>query len=181
VQDILDDLIRQHFWERTARFLAPLNRYCATLVTKSLPHLSPSTNHVMRSFSETDFLKSLGNGGVGLSFKGKATPASFYTKFIRCSNFTAYLEEFTATAGLELDKQHFKYLCDIDIESKTEVELVDIYLRLREVLPDAQQSDRYRRIPEDQVAKIKSQISRIHSKLSPALRDAVKVDDDAPI
>ncbi|KAI5806242.1 hypothetical protein EDC01DRAFT_639227 [Geopyxis carbonaria] len=86
--------VRRHFALQAALFLAPLNRYLATLTTSA-----PDTNVIdIASFSEEDFLASLQKYGCAISFKGKTnflrnrTAESFYRKFCRSPSFFTWLE-----------------------------------------------------------------------------------------
>lgn len=86
--------MRRHFALLSALFLAPLNRYLATL-TSSTPDSSVID---MGSFSEEDFLDSLSKHGCSVAFKGKTsylrhrTAEAFYRKFCRSPSFFTWLE-----------------------------------------------------------------------------------------
>ncbi|KAL7276949.1 hypothetical protein RUND412_000043 [Rhizina undulata] len=86
--------VRRHFALLSALFLAPLNRYLATL-TSTLPD-SKKIN--IGSFSEEDFLASLSKHGCSVQFKGNTsfnrhkTAETFYRKFCRSPGFFCWLE-----------------------------------------------------------------------------------------
>jgi len=86
--------IRRHFAHLAAMFLAPLNRYLATLASTS----SDSSIIDIAGFSEADFLASLSKHGCSVQFKGKTgyhrhrTAEAFYRKFCRTPNFFRWLE-----------------------------------------------------------------------------------------
>lgn len=75
-------------------FLAPLNRYLATLASTS----SDSNIIDIAGFSEADFLASLSKHGCSVQFKGKTgyhrhrTAEAFYRKFCRTPSFFKWLE-----------------------------------------------------------------------------------------
>ncbi|CUS10385.1 unnamed protein product [Tuber aestivum] len=85
---------RRHFAHLAAMFLAPLNRYLATLASKS----SDSNIIDIAGFSEGDFLASLSKHGCSVQFKGKTgyhrhrTAEAFYRKFCRSPSFFRWLE-----------------------------------------------------------------------------------------
>lgn len=87
-------LVRRHFAYLSALFLAPLNRYLATLTTET-----PESKIIdMGSFSEDDFLESLAKHGCSVNFKGKTSfhrhrnAENFYRKFCRSPSFFTWLE-----------------------------------------------------------------------------------------
>lgn len=86
--------VRRHFALLSALFLAPLNRYLATLTT-----VSPGSKMIdIANFSEEDFLTSLSKYGCQVQFKGKTsfhrhrTAESFYRKFCRSPGFFRWLQ-----------------------------------------------------------------------------------------
>jgi hypothetical protein len=87
-------LVRRHFAYLSALFLAPLNRYLATLTTET-----PESKTIdMGSFSEEEFLESLSKYGCSVNFKGKTSynrhrnAETFYRKFCRSPSFFTWLE-----------------------------------------------------------------------------------------
>ncbi|KAI5793880.1 hypothetical protein DFH27DRAFT_628255 [Peziza echinospora] len=125
----ISDLTRRHFSILSALFLAPLNRYLATLMrttatttasgsSHSSSHSSNSTsspnhNHNNNNmeeydyapFSEPDFLASLAKYGCTVQFKGKTGfhrarhAEAFYRRFCRSRNFERWLEMRVRTRG----------------------------------------------------------------------------------
>lgn len=86
--------VRRHFAVLSAFFLAPLNRYLATLTS---PGQEPNMIDIA-SFNEDDFIISLAKHGCSVHFKGKTAfhrqrnSEQFYRKFCRSSNFFSWLE-----------------------------------------------------------------------------------------
>ncbi|RPA98879.1 hypothetical protein L873DRAFT_1828314 [Choiromyces venosus 120613-1] len=86
--------VRRHFAHLAAMFLAPLNRYLATLASTS----SDSNIIDIAGFSDGDFLASLSKHGCSVQFKGKTgyhrhrTAEAFYRKFCRSPSFFRWLE-----------------------------------------------------------------------------------------
>ncbi|EWC45550.1 hypothetical protein DRE_05408 [Drechslerella stenobrocha 248] len=87
-------LVRRHFAYLTARFLSPLDRYFAQLITPG----SAIDPFEYGCFSETEFLQMLAKYGSGVEFKGKTQfqrkkmEESFYKKFCRSPSFFSWLQ-----------------------------------------------------------------------------------------
>ncbi|WFD33446.1 hypothetical protein MCUN1_000259 [Malassezia cuniculi] len=84
-------MLRRYFADLTERFLAPLNRYVASLV----PDLS-SADAQMRPFSVPDFIASLSVHSTPLPMRARPLPATtrnaLYTDFLRSPNFSLWLQ-----------------------------------------------------------------------------------------
>lgn len=99
-------LIRRHFAELTAQFLAPVNRYLTTTHV-----VSPGGNQRYASFSVVDFIRNLGKHGTSVKVRGQGpiqrhrARDAFYEAFCTSLNFHSWLEmkialEAEASAGL---------------------------------------------------------------------------------
>lgn len=105
----LGPLIRRHFAELTAQYIAPVNRYLATSV--SLNANSQGGNYRYASFSVADFLHNLSKHGSSVKFRGQSPMQrhkardGLYENFCRSPNFYSWLDmklslEKEASAGL---------------------------------------------------------------------------------
>lgn len=105
----LGPLIRRHFAELTAQFLAPLNRYLATSVSANAG--SPGGNVRYASFSVSEFLHNLSKHGTSVKFRGQGpiqrhrSRDGLYETFCHSPNFYSWLDmkislEKEASAGL---------------------------------------------------------------------------------
>ncbi|KAF2267389.1 hypothetical protein CC78DRAFT_512008 [Lojkania enalia] len=105
----LGPLIRRHFAELTAQFIAPVNRYLATSVSPSV--VSPGGNYRYASFSVTDFLHQLAKHGTSVRLRGQGpiqrhrARDGLYEAFCNSPNFYSWLDmklslEKEASAGL---------------------------------------------------------------------------------
>ncbi|KAL9064764.1 MAG: hypothetical protein Q9157_007716 [Trypethelium eluteriae] len=105
----LSPTIRRHFTYIAAQFLAPFNRYFATLMSSVVT--SPGGNLNYHNFSEADFMKNLAHHGSSVPFKGNSALArhrsrdTLYLAFCRSASFYSWLEmklslEKEASAGL---------------------------------------------------------------------------------
>ncbi|KAJ4375315.1 hypothetical protein N0V83_002401 [Neocucurbitaria cava] len=102
----LGPLIRRHFAELTAQFVAPINRYLATSNV-----VTPGGNHRYASFHVPDFLSSVSKHGTSVKFRGQGpiqrhrARDGLYENFCSSPNFYSWLEmkislENEASAGL---------------------------------------------------------------------------------
>ncbi|PSN64383.1 hypothetical protein BS50DRAFT_498600 [Corynespora cassiicola Philippines] len=102
----LGPLIRRHFAELTAQFVAPINRYFATSSV-----VSPGGNNRYASFSVADFLHNVAKHGTSVKFRGQSpiqrhrARDALYETFCQSPNFYSWLEmkvslENEASAGM---------------------------------------------------------------------------------
>ncbi|KAI8938966.1 hypothetical protein NX059_004814 [Plenodomus lindquistii] len=102
----LGPLIRRHFAELTAQFVAPINRYLATSNV-----ITPGGNNHYASFRIPDFLASVSKHGTSVKFRGSnpiqrhRARDAMYDAFCRCPGFYSWLEmkialETEASTGL---------------------------------------------------------------------------------
>jgi hypothetical protein len=102
----LGPIIRRHFAELTAQFVAPLNRYLATSNV-----VTPGGNHRYASFSIPEFLSSVSKHGTSVKFRGQGpiqrhrARDGLYESFCNSPNFYSWLEmkmslENAASAGI---------------------------------------------------------------------------------
>lgn len=94
--DSIGPLVRRHFAELTAQFLAPIIRYLATGMSSTAA--SPGGNPAYANFSEPDFLNSLSKYGTSIKLRGQGplqrhrTRDALYGEFCRSPNFYSHLE-----------------------------------------------------------------------------------------
>lgn len=94
--DTVGPLVRRHFAELTAQFLAPIIRHLATGMSSAVS--SPGGNLAYANFSEPDFLASLSKYGTSIKLRGQGplqrhrTRDAFYAEFCRSPNFYSHLE-----------------------------------------------------------------------------------------
>jgi len=102
----LGPIIRRHFAELTAQFVAPLNRYLATSNV-----VTPGGANRYASFSIPDFLSSVSKHGTSVKFRGQGpiqrhrARDGLYESFCNSPNFYSWLEmkmslESAAAAGI---------------------------------------------------------------------------------
>ncbi|KAF2102087.1 DUF1630-domain-containing protein [Rhizodiscina lignyota] len=90
-------LVRRHFAELTAQFLAPLNRYLATNMATN-PFSPGGKNLSYANFSTADFLQSLAKHGTSVKFRGQnplqrhKARDGMYEAFCNSPNFYSWLD-----------------------------------------------------------------------------------------
>jgi hypothetical protein len=105
----LGPLIRRHFAELTAQFVAPINRYLATSVSHNAASVGGKFHYA--SFSVQDFLSNLSKHGTSVKFRGQGpiqrhrAKHALYESFCQSPNFYSWLDmkfslELEASAGL---------------------------------------------------------------------------------
>jgi len=105
----IGSLVRRHYAELTAQYLAPVNRYLATNASPNF--IAPGGNYRYANFSEADFLLSLSKHGSSVKFRGQSPMQrhkardGLYEGFCRSPNFYSWLDmklslEKEASAGL---------------------------------------------------------------------------------
>ena len=90
-------MMRRYFADLTERFLAPLNRYVASLVPADFDLSSPSEAPKIKPFNTPAFLASLKAHGTPLSIRSRSLPTgatvrqSLYLDFLKCKSFPHHL------------------------------------------------------------------------------------------
>ncbi|XP_059800177.1 DENN/MADD domain containing 6Aa [Hypanus sabinus] len=136
-------ILRRYFLELTQSFIIPLERYVASLMPlqKSIsPWKSPPQ---LKPFSEEEFMKTLEKAGPQLTSKLKGDWIGLYRQFLKSPNFDGWFRSRWKEMTQKLEALHLEALCDADlliwIQKHTEVEVVDLVLKLKEKLLQAKQ------------------------------------------
>ncbi|XP_041047350.1 DENN/MADD domain containing 6Aa isoform X1 [Carcharodon carcharias] len=136
-------ILRRYFLELTQSFIIPLERYVASLMPlqKSIsPWKSPPQ---LKSFSEEEFMKTLEKAGPQLTSRLKGDWIGLYRQFLKSPNFDGWFRSRWKEMTQKLEALHLEALCDADlliwIQKHTEVEVVDLVLKLKEKLVQAKQ------------------------------------------
>ncbi|MEE6501793.1 hypothetical protein FKM82_004324 [Ascaphus truei] len=135
-------ILRRHFLELTQSFIIPLERYVAGLMPlqksisawKSPPQLKP--------FSQEEFMKTLEKTGPQLTSRSKGDWIGLYRHFLRSPNFDGWFRMRRKEMTQKLEALHLEALCDEDlliwVQKRTEVEAVDLVLKLKNKLVQAE-------------------------------------------
>ncbi|XP_055040789.1 DENN/MADD domain containing 6Aa isoform X2 [Misgurnus anguillicaudatus] len=135
-------ILRRYFLELTQSFIIPLERYVASLMPlqKSIsPWKSPPQ---LRPFNQEEFMKTLEKAGPQLTSRLKGDWIGLYRQFLRSPNFDGWFRNRRKEMTQKLEALHLEALCEEDlqlrIQKHTEVETVDLVLKLKEKLTQAE-------------------------------------------
>ncbi|XP_020946974.1 protein DENND6B isoform X6 [Sus scrofa] len=155
--DVQTALLRRHLLELTQSFIFPLEHYMASLMPlqKSItPWKAPrltwplsQTPPQIRPFRQDDFLRSLEHAGPQLTCVLKGDWLGLYRwvdsrRFFKSPHFDGWYRQRRKEMAQKLEALHLEAICEANIEvwmkGKSEVEVVDLVLKLRERLVRAQ-------------------------------------------
>lgn len=135
-------ILRRYFLELTQSFIIPLERYVASLMPlqKSIsPWKSPPQ---LRPFVQQDFMKTLEKAGPQLTSRLKGDWIGLYRHFLKCVNFDGWFRSRRREMTQKLEALHLEALCEEDLQQRihkhTEVEAVDLVLKLKDKLTQAE-------------------------------------------
>nr|XP_020036905.1 protein DENND6B isoform X1 [Castor canadensis] len=140
--DLQSALLRQRLLELTQSFIIPLEHYMASLMPLQqsiTPWKSPPQ---IRPFRQDDFLRSLEHAGPQLTCILKGDWLGLYRRFFKSPHFDGWYRQRHKEMAQKLEALHLEAICEANIEAwmkdKSEVEVVDLVLKLREKLIRAQ-------------------------------------------
>uniref|UniRef100_A0A4W6FWC9 DENN/MADD domain containing 6Aa n=1 Tax=Lates calcarifer TaxID=8187 RepID=A0A4W6FWC9_LATCA len=135
-------ILRRYFLELTQSFIIPLERYVASLMPlqKSIsPWKSPPQ---LRPFIQQDFMKTLEKAGPQLTSRLKGDWIGLYRHFLKSPNFDGWFRNRRREMTQKLEALHLEALCEEDLQQRiqrhTEVETVDLVLKLKDKLTQAE-------------------------------------------
>ena len=134
-------LLRRFFIELTQTFLIPLERYFASLMPLAR-NLSPfKRTPALQNFSIDDFISTLDATGPQLTTGIKGDWTGLYRRFLRSANFVAWYNARAKEANDKIRALHIEAICDTNlatmVHDKPEVEIVDLILKLKENIINA--------------------------------------------
>ncbi|KAM5250588.1 protein DENND6B isoform 2-T2 [Hipposideros larvatus] len=135
-------LLRTHLLELTQSFVIPLEHYMASLMPlqKSVMPWKPLSQAPpqIRPFHQDDFLRSLDHAGPQLTCILKGDWLGLYRRFFKSPHFDGWYRQRRKEMVRKLEALHLEAICEANIETwmkdKSEVEVVDLVLKLREKL-----------------------------------------------
>ncbi|EHH20353.1 hypothetical protein EGK_03195, partial [Macaca mulatta] len=138
----LDTKPRRHLLELTQSFIIPQEHYMASLMPLQKSITPWKTPPQIRPFSQDDFLRSLEHAGPQLTCILKGDWLGLYRRFFKSPHFDGWYRQRHKEMALKLEALHLEAICEANIETwmkdKSEVEVVDLVLKLREKLVRAQ-------------------------------------------
>ncbi|KAG9472576.1 hypothetical protein GDO78_018707 [Eleutherodactylus coqui] len=166
-------ILRRHFLELTQSFIIPLERYVASLMPllksisawKSPPQLKP--------FSQEEFMKTLEKTGPQLTSRLKGDWIGLYRNFLRSPNFDGWFRARRKEMMQKLEALQLEALCNEDlliwVQKHTEVESVDLVLKLKNKLALAQRE--HLPVSADTLQKLQGQVDTIIQELPEDLQE----------
>ncbi|XP_077181592.1 protein DENND6A isoform X2 [Paroedura picta] len=135
-------ILRRSFLELTQSFIIPLERYVASLMPlqKSIsPWKSPPQ---LKPFNQEEFMKTLEKAGPQLTSRLKGDWIGLYRQFLKSPNFDGWFRTRRKEMTQKLEALHLEALCNEDLlfwsQKHTEVETVDLVLKLKDKLADGE-------------------------------------------
>lgn len=133
-----NELLRRHFLRLTESFLVPLERYFTSLMpfarTISLFHRPPR----LKPFNKSEFLEILSSLDKQYVVQSKSKELELYKRFLSSVNFQGWFSERKQAALEQLNTIYRKMIMEADItvliKGRSNVDVVDLYMRLREQL-----------------------------------------------
>uniref|UniRef100_A0A4W6DF36 DENN/MADD domain containing 6B n=1 Tax=Lates calcarifer TaxID=8187 RepID=A0A4W6DF36_LATCA len=136
--EVQSAILRRHLLELTQSFIIPLERYMASLMPLQRSVTPWKTPPQIRPFSQDEFMSTLDHTGPQLTSVLKGDWMGLYRKFFRSPNFDGWYRQRHKEMTQKLESLHLEVICDADLLSwtkdKSEVEIVDLILKLREKL-----------------------------------------------
>ncbi|CAH0717774.1 unnamed protein product, partial [Brenthis ino] len=131
-------MVKRHLLELTQSFMIPLERYMASLMPLQ-KNISPfRAPPIPNPFNPEDFYATLQQAGPSLTTGIKGDWIGLYRNFFRTPNFSAWFHERHSKLSNKLHALQLEALAESDLKmwsiGKKEVEIVDMVLKLREVL-----------------------------------------------
>ncbi|XP_057597391.1 protein DENND6B isoform X26 [Hippopotamus amphibius kiboko] len=135
-------VLRRHLLELTQSFIIPLEHYMASLMPLQKSIAPWKTPPQIRPFRQDDFLRSLEHAGPQLTCVLKGDWLGLYRRFFKSPHFDGWYRQRHKEMAQKLEALHLEAICEANIEiwmkDKSEVEVVDLVLKLQERLVRAQ-------------------------------------------
>ncbi|XP_007908800.1 protein DENND6B [Callorhinchus milii] len=160
-------ILRRHVLELTQSFIIPLERYVASLMPLQRTITAWKNPPQIRPFNQEEFMKTLDYAGPQLTSVLKGDWVGLYRRFFKSPNFDGWFRLRHQEMARKLQTLHLEVLCETDlllwVRDKSEVEIVDLVLKLREKLETA----RIQHLPVNQqlLHKLESYINTVISSL----------------
>ncbi|XP_074937911.1 protein DENND6B isoform X2 [Phalacrocorax aristotelis] len=139
--EVQSALLRRHLLELTQSFIIPLEHYIASLMPLQRAITPWKNPPQIRPFRQEDFMKTLEHAGPQLTCVLKGDWLGLYRRFFKSPNFDGWYRQRHKEMTQKLEALHLEAICEANIvawmKDKSEVEIVDLVLKLREKLVKA--------------------------------------------
>uniref|UniRef100_A0A8C3B9H0 DENN domain containing 6B n=1 Tax=Cairina moschata TaxID=8855 RepID=A0A8C3B9H0_CAIMO len=136
--EVQSALLRRHLLELTQSFIIPLEHYIASLMPLQRAITPWKNPPQIRPFRLDDFMKTLEHAGPQLTCVLKGDWLGLYRRFFKSPNFDGWYRQRHKEMTQKLEALHLEAICEANIvawmKDKSEVEIVDLVLKLREKL-----------------------------------------------
>lgn len=136
--ETLSALLRRHLLELTQNFIVPLEHYMASLMPLQKSVLPWKMPPQVGPFRQDHFLRSLEQAGPQLSCVLRGDWRGLYRRFFKSPHFDGWFRQRHKEMAQKLEAWHLEAICEANLESwmedKSEVEIVDLVLKLQEKL-----------------------------------------------
>ncbi|XP_061920660.1 protein DENND6B [Entelurus aequoreus] len=174
--EVQSAILRRHFLELTQSFIIPLERYMASLMPLQRSVTPWKTPPQVRPFSQDDFMSMLEHSGPQLTSALRGDWTGLYRKFFKSPNFDGWYRHRHREMTRKLESLHLEVICAADplgwTQDKSEVEIVDLVLKLREKLIKARSQQL--QVKDDILNKLDLLITSTMSSLPKELQDVLK-------
>ncbi|XP_028935254.1 protein DENND6B isoform X2 [Ornithorhynchus anatinus] len=139
--EVQSALLRRHLLELTQSFIFPLEHYMASLMPLQRAITPWKNPPQIRPFRQEDFMRTLEQAGPQLTCVLKGDWLGLYRRFFKSPNFDGWYRHRHREMTQKLEALHLEVICEANIlawmKDKSEVEIVDLVLKLREKLARA--------------------------------------------
>ncbi|XP_030636263.1 protein DENND6B [Chanos chanos] len=174
--EVQSAILRRHLIELTQSFIIPLERYLASLMPLQKSVTPWKTPPQIRPFSQEEFLGTLEHAGPQLTSVLKGDWLGLYRRFFRSPNFDGWYRLRHKEMTQKLECLHLEVICDADLlawtKDKSEVEIVDLILKLREKLMKARKH--HLSVKEEVLEKLEHYIHTVISSLPEDLQTLLR-------
>uniref|UniRef100_A0A8C0H7G7 DENN domain containing 6B n=1 Tax=Chelonoidis abingdonii TaxID=106734 RepID=A0A8C0H7G7_CHEAB len=136
--EVQSALLRRHLLELTQSFIIPLEHYIVSLMPLQRAITPWKNPPQIRPFRQEDFMKTLEHAGPQLTCVLKGDWLGLYRRFFKSPNFDGWYRQRHKEMTQKLEALHLEAICEANIvawmKDKSEVEIVDLVLKLREKL-----------------------------------------------
>ncbi|XP_054623457.1 protein DENND6B isoform X2 [Dunckerocampus dactyliophorus] len=179
--EVQSAILRRHFLELTQSFIIPLERYMASLMPLQRSVTPWKTPPQVRPFNQDEFMSMLEHGGPQLTSALRGDWTGLYRKFFKSPNFDGWYRQRHGEMTRKLECLHLEVICAADLlawtRDKSEVEIVDLVLKLREKLMKARSQQL--QVRDDILNTLDSLITSIMQSLSKDLQHVLNAQQDA--
>uniref|UniRef100_A0A4W3IQS7 DENN/MADD domain containing 6B n=1 Tax=Callorhinchus milii TaxID=7868 RepID=A0A4W3IQS7_CALMI len=156
-------ILRRHVLELTQSFIIPLERYVASLMPLQRTITAWKNPPQIRPFNQEEFMKTLDYAGPQLTSVLKGDWVGLYRRFFKSPNFDGWFRLRHQEMARKLQTLHLEVLCET--VNKSEVEIVDLVLKLREKLVKSPSRIQHLPVNQQLLHKLESYINTVISSL----------------